>query len=416
MRILFVAMPGSVHTARWINHISDKGWDVYLFSSTPEPVHPNFRNLTIYSFSSFRPKELDPSVRIRGLLPLGPASEKPGHSIFQRLGRLSNTLNQTLRYPIFHRLGPSALAGVIRWLKPDIIHSMEIQHAGYLTLEARAKLKGRFPPWVVSDWGSDIYLFGRLSEHQEKIRAVMSACDYYHTECHRDVRLAKEFGFKGEVLPVLPVAGGFDIESIRKFRQPGPTSARRLIVLKGNQGWVYRALVGLRAIELCADLLLEKGYRVAIYLASPDTQMAAKLLTQSSGLPIEIIPRSPHEEMLRLHGRARASIGLGISDALSTSALEAVVMGSFPIQSNTSCLGEIVRDGESGILVHPEDPEAVAAALRRAVTDDELVDRAAEINARAAEEHLSHSVVRPQLLKTYESIAAKRRVLRGTSV
>jgi glycosyltransferase involved in cell wall biosynthesis len=298
---------------------------------------------------------------------------------------------------------------MIHWLKPDVVHSMEIQRAGYLTSAARAKLGSRFPTWVVSNWGSDIYLFGRLSEHQEKIRAVMSACDYYHTECHRDIALAKQFGFKGEVMPVFPVTGGFDLEQARQLRQPGPTSARRLIALKGYQGWAYRGLVGLRAIELCADVLKEKGYRIAIYLASQDVKIAAELLAKSSGLPIDIVPRVPHEEMLRLHGRSRVSIGLSISDALSTSALEALVMGSFPIQSNTSCLGELLRDGESGMLVHPEDPEAVAAALRRAVTDDELVDRAAEINARIAAEYLDQSVVRPQVVQMYESISAQVR-------
>ena len=305
-------------------------------------------------------------------------------------------------------VSPWALAGMIRWLKPDIVHSMEIQHAGYLTLAAREVLKGKFPPWIVTNWGSDIYLYGRLSEHQEKIKAVMSACDYYHTECHRDVELAKEFGFKGEVFPVLPNTGGFDIERTRQLRQPGLTSARRLIALKGYQLWAYRALVGLRAIELCAELLKEKGYRIAIYLASQDTKIAAELLAKSSGLLIDIIPRVPHEQMLRLHGQARVSIGLSISDALSTSALEAMVMGSFPIQSNTSCLEELIRDGQSGMLVHPEDPEAVAEALRRAVTDDELVDRAAEINARIAAEHLDQSVVRPQVVQMYERIAARR--------
>ena len=82
-------------------------------------------------------------------------------------------------------------------------------------------------------------------------------------------------------------------------------------------------------------------------------------------------------------------------------------MGSFPIQSNTSCLEELIRDGQSGMLVHPEDPEAVAAALRRAVANDELVDRAAEINARIAAEHLDRSVTRPQVVEMYERIAAQ---------
>ena len=383
-------MPNSVHVARWINQIADQGWDIHLFSSTPEQVHTDLRSVTVYGVSAFRPEGLDPSVRLRGVWPLRKGS-----------GRLSHLL--------FHRVAHQALSGIIRWLKPDIVHSMEIQHAGYMTLATRAKVGTAFPTWVVSNWGSDIYLFGRLTEHEERIKAVMSTCDYYHAECHRDVELAKKFGFKGKGFSILPLAGGVDLEQAHELRQHGPTSTRRLIALKGYQGWVYRALVGLRAIELCADVLKEKDYRIAIYLASPETKIAAELLAKSSALPIDIIPRVPHEQMLRLHGQARVSIGLSISDALSTSALEAMVMGSFPIQSNTSCLGELVQDGQSGILVHPEDPEAVAAALRRAVTDDDLVDRAAEINARIAAEHLDRSVVRPQVVQMYERIAAQAR-------
>ncbi len=386
--------------ARWISEVSDNGWDIHLFpsidlfSSAPERIHPDLRNVTVYGVSASRPEGLDPSVRLRGAWPL-----RRGSGLISYLA---------LRYEALSS-SPWGLAGLIRWLKPDIVHSMEIQHAGYLTLAAREILKGKFPPWIVTNWGSDIYLYGRLSKHQEKIKAVMSTCNYYHTGCHRDVGLARKLGFNGEVLPVLPVPGGFDIERARRFRQPGPTSARRLIALKGYQGWVYRALIGLRAIEFCAELLKEKSYRIAIYLANSDTEIAAELLTKSSGLPIDIVPRVPHEEMLRLHGRARASIGLSISDGLPISALETMIMGSFPIQSNTSCLDELVRDGESGIFVHPEDPEAVAAALRRAVTDDELVDRAAEINSRIAAEHLDQSVIRPQVVEMYERIAAQAR-------
>jgi hypothetical protein len=67
MRILFGAMSNSVHVARWINQISDKGWDIRLFSSTPERIHPDLRNITAYGVSASRPEGLDPSVRLRGV-------------------------------------------------------------------------------------------------------------------------------------------------------------------------------------------------------------------------------------------------------------------------------------------------------------------------------------------------------------
>jgi len=391
MRILFVAMSTSIHTVRWINQISDQGWDIHLFPVEDGGIHPELRNLTVHNFLCHNPSGLNQSVRVVGSWPF-----PRGAGLARRVVR---------------RFAPSwldrwrLLARTILRLKPDIVHSLEIQHAGYLTLAARERLGGRFPTWIVTNWGSDIFLFGRLSEHVDKIKAVLKACDYYDCECHRDVELARAFGFKGEVLPVLPNTGGFDIERMQQFRQPGPTSARRLIVLKGYQGWAGRALVGLRAIELSAAVL--KGYCVAVYLANEDVRIAAELVSHATGIPIEIVPRSPHEDMLRLHGRARVSIGLSIGDAASTSMLEAMVMGSFPIQSCTACADEWIEDGKTGLIVPPEDPELIAAAIRRALTDDDLVDRAAERNARTARERLDYRFIQPQVIVMYEKVAAK---------
>jgi glycosyltransferase involved in cell wall biosynthesis len=390
MRILFIAMANSVHTTRWINQLAGQGWDIHLFPVDDAGIHPDLRNLTFHNFLCSKPSGLNQSVRVVDSWP------------FPRGADLARR--------VMRRFFPAwidwKLARNIRRLKPDIVHSLELQHAGYMTLAAHAHFRGRFPPWIVTNWGSDIFLFGRLSEHVEKIKAVLSACDYYNCECLRDVELAHAFGFKGEVLPVLPNTGGFDIERMNQIRQPGPTSARRLIMLKGYQGWAGRALVGLRAIGLSAAVL--KGYRVIIYVASEDVRIAAELVSRATGIPIEIVPQSSHEDILRLHSRARVSIGLSIGDAASTSMLEAMVMGAFPIQSCTACADEWIEDGKTGLIVPPEDPEPIAAAIRRAVSDDALVDRAAELNAQTARERLDQAVIRPQVIAMYEKVEANR--------
>jgi glycosyltransferase involved in cell wall biosynthesis len=279
---------------------------------------------------------------------------------------------------------------------------MEIQAAGYLTLEARGRMAQQFPPWIVTNWGSDIYLFGRLAEHRDRIRAVLSACDFYSCECERDVRLAREFGFTGEVLPVVPNSGGYELEPAFALRSPGPTSRRRTVLLKGYQNWAGRALVALRAIELAADAL--RGHRIAIYGASTrDVRVAAALLSQSTGLEVELIPPVAYEDMLRLFGQARIAIGLSISDAISTLVLESMVMGAFPIQSCTSCASEWIADGRTGMLVPPNDPEPVAAAIRRAAMDDQLVDTAAEENTRIARARLDAGRIREISTQMYET-------------
>jgi glycosyltransferase involved in cell wall biosynthesis len=116
--------------------------------------------------------------------------------------------------------------------------------------------------------------------------------------------------------------------------------------------------------------------------------------------------------VLRVLGTARVYIGLSISDAISTSLLEAMVMGAFPIQSNTACVEEWLVEGDNGLIVPPEDPQVVAAALRRALSNDALVDRAAEINARTATERLDRKVIQPRAVALYERVYQETRGVR----
>lgn len=435
--ILLVAMPDSIHVVRWIEQFNGQDLDIHLFPSIGGGlVHPEMKGFTFHS-------PLFPwAVRIGNGLPGGKpnllyraavffmgcfkqavlgcqAKEREGKdskNVQQSIGMLSADFPrltavqhfwQFLRQQVIQRFVPGfrsrRLRQVIHKICPVIVHSIEIQAAGYLTLGVKKQFPGVFPPWLVTNWGSDIFLFGRLQQHKAKIREVLAYCDYYSCECERDVKLARQFGFSGETMPVFPNTGGFNLPGLKKKRNQISASARKVIMLKGYQNWAGRALVGLRALSRCKDVL--SGYSVFIYLASPDVVIAAELFADETGIPIHIISHNtPHQEMLLLHAQARISIGLSISDAISTSFLEAMVMGSFPIQSCTACADEWIEHGVSGMIVPPEDPDIIEKAIRTALTDDSLVDNAAEINWRTACERLGRDLLQYQAINMYSKI------------
>ena len=387
--LLLVAIPNSIHTARWIAQIGDQGWDIHLFPSLIGAPHPQIENFTFHHalhrewFSSSR-RQPHPGIAL--------------------LARVTHAVQRKLLAGTFPNWRARQLAHAVRELRPDIVHSMEIQAAGYLTLAAKEILGTHFPPWIVTNWGSDIYLFGRMKQHQERIRRVLENCDYYSCECERDVALARAFGFTKTVLPVNPNSGGFDLDALEPVRRQVSTADRRIIMLRGYQGWAGRALVGLRALERCQDAL--QGYRVVIYSAAASVVMAAELFTYRTGIPTRILPAgTPHADMLAFHAQARASIALSIGDAISTSLLEAMVMGSFPIQSSTACADEWVEHGFGGLIVPPEDPDAVAAAIRTALSDDALVNRAAEVNWQVAQARLDGAALKQKAVDMYRGIA-----------
>lgn len=387
MKILIVAMPDSIHTVRWISQIQEQSWEVFLFPAYMAGLHPGMKNVTV--FASTLPGQKSKENHIR--LIWWPIPFFWADFVISKIKGTPTFFYTT-----------KALAFIMRWLQPDIVHSLEIQHAGYLMLEARKILKGKFPAWIVTNWGSDIYLFGRLAEHKPRIEAVLASCDYYSCECQRDIKLAKELGFKGKTLPVFPNTGGFDLKKISTFRNIEPPASRRMVLLKGYQHWAGRALVGLQALRLCADLL--QNFTIAISVASPEVRIAVELFSQDTGIPVEIIPFIPHDDMLRYYGQSRIYIGLSISDAISTSLLEAMVMGTFPIQSCTACADEWIVHGKSGFIVPPEDPTVIADAIQRALSDDVLVNQAAEFNARTARERLNYSIIQQQVVKMYRDI------------
>ncbi len=197
------------------------------------------------------------------------------------------------------------LARLIKSLRPDIIHAHEMQHAGYVIVDALRYLDGKLPPWIMTNWGSDISYFGRSEKHRPLIRGVLANCDYYTCECERDVRLAREFGFGGEVLrPVMPNPGGFQFDRLDQLRTPGPSAARRLILLKGYQGMFGRALTGLVAIEMCKDLL--RDYEILVCSAHPqEVADSVEMLASATGLNIKVFPKTDdYDSMMRLRGRA----------------------------------------------------------------------------------------------------------------
>ena len=68
---------------------------------------------------------------------------------------------------------------------------------------------------------------------------------------------------------------------------------------------------------------------------------------------------------------------------------EAGIAGTASVVTRVGAIPELLRDGESALIVEPEDPSELAGAIVRALTDDELRRRLATGAARVATERLT---------------------------
>ena len=350
-------MVDSIHVARWIGQFEPTEVKFILFPSGPNRrVHPKILEM-VESGKSF-----DNQIRI---VPFG--------------GKLSLPLWAIDRF-FGDRIRGLLLRRVLKTALPDFVHALEFQHAGYVTMRALAA-KSITTPFIATNYGSDIYWFQQFPKHKAKIQAILDRADLYSAECQRDYLLAKNLGFEGADLPLGPNAGGVELTVDRSdFLAP---SKRKTIAIKGYHGWVGRALVAIEAVEsLQHDL---RDYEIVVYSANLKVARRALQIGKKLGLKVSVHKKNSlsHQEVLDIFGKARIYVGLSLSDGISTSLLEAMSMGAFPIQTSTSCADEWIIPGKSGVLIRNLNADEVLSAMKLALDNDALVDEAVEINREA---------------------------------
>jgi glycosyltransferase involved in cell wall biosynthesis len=96
----------------------------------------------------------------------------------------------------------------------------------------------------------------------------------------------------------------------------------------------------------------------------------------------------------------RTSCALGIfgtsrkaERVIPNKAFQALACGTPLVTADTPASRELLRDGESALLVPPGDPQALASALRRLAEDEELLRRLSIGGLAAYREHASEAVL-----------------------
>src|SRR5207342_2653648 len=130
----------------------------------------------------------------------------------------------------------SSLQEVIENLKPDIIHSMESQHGGYLVSGIIDRLAPSVtrPVWIHTTFGIDLDYYIHFPEHREKLKEMFSKLDLYIAEGKRDIEYAKALGYAGEHATFSSAGGGYRLQDFSAGKETRP-SQRKLILVKGYQ-------------------------------------------------------------------------------------------------------------------------------------------------------------------------------------
>ena len=91
-------------------------------------------------------------------------------------------------------------------------------------------------------------------------------------------------------------------------------------------------------------------------------------------------------------------------EAFPLAILEAMLAGLPVVATDVGSVAEAVTDGETGLIVPPDDPEALAAALERLLADGELRARFGRSARARAELQFTSSALARNFEALYEEI------------
>jgi hypothetical protein len=210
--------------------------------------------------------------------------------------------------------------------------------------------------------------------------------------------MALSMGFMGKFLPCIPNAGGFiDHTFDLNFT---PSEERNLIVAK-----CYGGVFGLGGlvIDALSDYLVAKPeIKVIIYSVTDDLLEKSNKFKNAFPNQVRVFrvrEKIPRSLLLSYLSKARIYIGASRSDGISTSFLEALCLGAYPIQTDTSCANDWVNLGFVASIIKPSTEE-ILEALKLSYFDRKLNEKRI-INLINAKQYLDFNSIKSQALKFY---------------
>ena len=265
-----------------------------------------------------------------------------------------------------------SLRALVAQIQPDLVHAMRIPYEGML-----AALADPAAPLLISVWGNDFTLHASSNPWMAAYtRLAMRRASALHADCHRDSRLALEWGFpSGRLAIILPGNGGVQLNVF--YPPTGRTPAPVIINPRGFRAYVrsdtfFQAVPGILA-RLPQARFLCPGM-------AGEPQALRWLDEYGISQAVELLPLQSRQQMAELFRQAQVAVSPSTHDGTPNTLLEAMACGCFPVAGDIESLREWITPGENGFLIDPGDADALSNAILKTFAQPELVEHARKIN------------------------------------
>jgi glycosyltransferase involved in cell wall biosynthesis len=246
------------------------------------------------------------------------------------------------------------------------IHAHFVDRAATVALVAGRLLD---LPFSATAHANDIYVSPALLVEKLSSAAFVATCTRYNAD-HLQAAAA------GRYVNIACIYHGLDVDRYQPT-EPVDEPMRPTILAVGQ----LKEKKGFRHLITACAALRERGHDVDCRIVGegPDREPLQALI-RGHGLDdvVDLLGALPHQDVIAEY-RAASLFTLpcvvsanGDRDGLPNVILEAMAMQLPVVSSRLSGIPEAVIDGETGILVSPEDPDALADALEQLLVDPSL--------------------------------------------
>jgi glycosyltransferase involved in cell wall biosynthesis len=357
MRIAYLSIGGHIHTERWLGYFAQRGHDVHLLTVQPSPIE----GVSVYDIRT-------------GI------GVKPVHYAF--------ALRKVRR--------------ILGAIKPDLLHTHFLTGYGYW-----GAFSG-FHPFIMTVWGDDVY----LTPHQSFLKGMLAGfvlrrADIVTGDSEDILKHAVQMGAREDVCHV--VQWGVDVSKfnphvssdVRK-RLGIPDESPVVISIRSFTQAYYNIDVIVSAIP---GVLAERPDAHFIFAGNEGDDQAFRRMAEALDLDerVRFVGRIPHEDLPAFLVASDVFLTVPSVDATAVSLLEAMACGTPVVASSLPSALEWVEEGNTGLVVPPEDREALEAAVLRLIGSPELrarVGARATAVVRERADHATHMARMERLCET----------------
>lgn len=317
-RLALLADASSTHTLKWATAFAHRGWEVHVLSLCEATI---------------------PGVQVHPLMP-------------PRVGKVG------------YLAASNRVRALVAKLAPDVLH------AHYATSYGLLGSLTDFHPLVVSVWGSDVYAFPRKSPlHRALLVHNLRRADALTSSSRAMAQETARYA-PGRDIQVIPF--GVVPESYPLARPPEvPTiGCAKALTSTYGQADLLRALALLVARDPARPLRL-------LLAGDGEDRASLEALGANLGLSdrVSFLGRLAPDAIPAFMGGLSVFAMPSHAESFGVAALEAAACGVPVVASRVGGVPEVVKHEETGLLVPPGDPAALADALGRVLADPGLAAR-----------------------------------------